>query len=210
MLEGIIATGHSDKSVRVWSGKNYSLIYKFTNCHADEVNSLCINPVTWAIISVGKDHSIKLLDYKEHEILDEIWPDDYVNIKHSSETVAWAAYSQHIVVASANEKILVYSLENKRIEEKRRSTAKKVGRSMSMCSFSEFSENKIIKTWLKFKEMKVIDTTEKLSDDLALCALLNVPPKMRKKEDLINVIRWNPIDDSFITGHASGKIVNWD
>jgi hypothetical protein len=37
---------------------------------------------------VGKDHSLKLSDYIEKEVLDEIWPDDYINIKHSSESVS--------------------------------------------------------------------------------------------------------------------------
>lgn len=118
MLDGIMASGHLDGSIKIWSARNMSLIYRFQSLHEDAVNSIWINPVTYTITSVAKDHSVKLWDYKENVILDEIWPDEYVNIKHSSESISWGAYSQHIVIASANGKMLIYNLENQKEETK--------------------------------------------------------------------------------------------
>ena len=56
MLDGIIATGHLDGSVRIWSGRQKSLIYRFINVHDDAVTSLCLNPITMTVTTVGKDH----------------------------------------------------------------------------------------------------------------------------------------------------------
>lgn len=162
ILDGIIATGHLDGSVRIWSGKQHSLVYRFANLHEDVVNSVWINPATYTVTSVAKDHSIKLWDYKEHEVLDHIWPDDYINIKHSSESISCGAYSQHIVIASSNGKILIYALENKREEsDKNKSKVKAATRSRSMGSYKDFQNAIFEQNCLRFKEVKVIDTKSK-------------------------------------------------
>jgi WD40 repeat protein len=88
MMDGIVASGHSDGSIRVWSGRRMTLIYRFANLHEDAITSLCLNPITNTITSVAKDHSLKLCDYKDYEVLDEDFPDEYVNIKHSSESIS--------------------------------------------------------------------------------------------------------------------------
>ena len=167
VLEWIVVTGHSDGSVRIWSGRQYSLVYVFLNLHTDAVNSLWISPITSTIVSVGKDHSLKLSDYIEKEVLDEIWPDDYINIKHSSESVSWGSYSQNFVIASANDKILMYTLENKKVDKKLDKKEESLayipnGRSHSMGSFTNFYSNFNSKKSLKFKQVKVIDTTSKM------------------------------------------------
>jgi hypothetical protein len=40
MMDGIVASGHLDGSIRIWSGKKMSLVYRFAGLHEDAVNSL--------------------------------------------------------------------------------------------------------------------------------------------------------------------------
>lgn len=87
ILDGKIATGHLDGSVRLWSGRQKTLVYKFSNLHAEAVSSLCFNAMTFSVISVGQDHSIKLIDYKDNEVLDEQWPDNYINLKNAPQSI---------------------------------------------------------------------------------------------------------------------------
>lgn len=162
-LDWILASGHSDGSVRVWSARQYSLIWRFGNLHTDGVTSLCINPITYTITSVSKDHSIKLVDYKQNYILDEKWPDDYTNIKHSSESISWGAYSQHIVVASRNNKILIFNLENSKNSKK--ICIEPVRKSRSTYSREEYEKNDIIMKGLKLKITKTINIVHNKNGD---------------------------------------------
>lgn len=156
MMDGIVASGHSDGSIRVWSGRRMSLIYRFANLHNDAITSLSINPITNTITSVAKDHSLKLWDYKDYEVLDEDYPDEYVNINHSSKSISSGSYSQHIVLASGNGKLLIYNLVkvNKGVKT---DSSKQSLRSQSLGSYIDFQQN-IHDSGLKLKLIKVIDS----------------------------------------------------
>ena len=145
ILDWIVASGHSDGSVRVWSSKQFSLLWRFGNLHTEGVTSLWINPITYTITSVSKDHSIKLIDYKQNHILDEKWPDDYINIKQSSESISSGSYSQHIVVASKNGKILIYNLENSKNQKKIRIESVRKSKSIYTIKFFTRLSHEIMK-----------------------------------------------------------------
>ena len=100
VLDSLIATGHLDGNVRIWSSKQQSLLCKFNSLHTEAVTSLCINPNTCTVISVSKDHSIKMIDYRSNQVIDEVWSDEYSNMMHWSESISWGNYFQQIVVAS--------------------------------------------------------------------------------------------------------------
>jgi WD40 repeat protein len=155
MMDGIVASGHLDGSIRIWSGKKMSLVYRFASLHEDAVNSLWINPITYTIASVAKDHSLKLCDYRDFKILDEVFPDEYVNIKHSSESISCGSYSQHIVLASANGKILIYNLENKKEPHNPLNLSPNL-RSHSLGSYADFHRS-TPNGGLKLKLIKVTD-----------------------------------------------------
>lgn len=165
VTDKFLASGHLDGSVRLWSGKKKALIYRFENLHDDSVTSLCINSlwkgfgVSSTITTVGKDHSIRLVDYRDFEVLDEAWPDEYINIKHSSESISWGAFSQHIVVASGNDKLLIYNLEKEQNDPKKSITkAKKFGTYNRSYSMSAKDDLKFINNNpIKLKLSKVID-----------------------------------------------------
>jgi len=103
---------------------------------------------------VGKDHKVSLWDYKNQEVLDQDYPDDYINIKQSPETIWWGAYSQHIVVGSANGMILVYNLANKN-----KAKPKKFGQEMRSYSLRSKDDLNSVGSW-KLKLIKTIDTTQ--------------------------------------------------
>jgi len=184
MTDKFIASGHIDGSIRLWSGKQRSLIYRFAKLHDDSVTSLCINALTSTITSVGKDHSVRLIDYRDFSILDEVWPDEYINIKHSSESISCGSYSQHIVIASADENLLIYNLEKESREKGPKRLA--VGRSQSMFQKDNFQF--FNSAPLKLKLAKVIDSGEKRGFDKKVESLLSSMKKSNHRTRSINCI----------------------
>lgn len=105
-----------------------------------------------------------MTDYKQNFILDEKWPDDYINIKHSSESISCGAYSQHIIVASKNGKILIFNLENSKNSKK--IYIEPIRKFRSAGNREEFEKTDIIMKGLKLKLTKTMKMTDdKYCDD---------------------------------------------
>ena len=173
VLDGLVATGHSDGKVRIWSSKQFSLLWKFDNLHAEAVTSLCINPITCTVTSVSRDHSIKLIDYKSNKVLDELWPDEYWNIAHSSESISCGNYFQKIVVASGNWKILILSIENAKVLKA--SQKDPIRRAKSISNFNELVHSRFMKKDLELKQQKCIDINLKKLKKFSVKNSLGLP-----------------------------------
>ena len=205
MLDWVVASGHSDGSIRVWAGRQKTLIHRFPNLHNDAVTSLVLNPINFTITSVGRDHSLKLIDYKENEVLDSQWPDNYVNINHSPHSLTIATYMQSVILASANNKVLIYKLQKSEAD-----IHKQKGKRVQSRSRTMFSLNDFINTFNNDNLEHVLEKVIEVRSDRENLLFADLLPDVAKERpsDNINAISISPTSDIFITAHSSGKLVS--
>ena len=62
ITDSMIASGHKDGNVRLWSIRDHSLIKDIKNIHDESITDIHYMPDGNQILTNSKDHSLKLID----------------------------------------------------------------------------------------------------------------------------------------------------
>ena len=112
----MLASGHLDGHLRMWSIRTNELIYEFKDLHEDAITSCTITPDEKAILTNSRDHSLKLIDIRNYKVVCTFEDEHYLNGSATNRATV-SSDGSYALVGSKNGNVLVFDLAKQCLEE---------------------------------------------------------------------------------------------
>jgi autophagy-related protein 16 len=110
----IIASGHTDNSLRLWDARTRDSVHAFTSAHTRPLTGVAFSPDSLMIASLARDNTIKIVDTRKFDVL-TTFRDLGFHVGLNWTNLAWSYDSANVVAGTQEGHIWVWNLTGRKI-----------------------------------------------------------------------------------------------
>lgn len=107
----MVASGHKDGSLKLWSIKDSSLLYEIKKVHDDLISSVAYMPNDGnLLVTSSKDDTVKIVDIRMHKVLHTFENEYYYNTSDTSR-IGISPAGRYLALGSKNGGLIIIDTE---------------------------------------------------------------------------------------------------